>query len=80
MGDQSNQKNKENTFLRTVIISVICLPIIGWLLYNAYQKSQESGIETTACQEKCTGQGYSGYDFQWPMFSGPKCACIGSRQ
>jgi len=80
MSDQANQKNKENNFLRTIIISVVCIPLIIWLLYNAYQKNEESSGKTTECQQQCTAQGYSGYSFQWPMFSGPKCSCIGSRQ
>jgi hypothetical protein len=80
MSDQNDQNKKESNFLRTVLIAVICIPIIIWLLYNAYQKSQESGEKTTACEKMCTDQGYSGYQFQWPMLSAPKCSCIGSRQ
>jgi len=79
MGDQGNQENKENNSLRTVIISVIFIPIIIWLLYSAYQKNQESGAQTTACEKKCTETGYPGYAFQWPIFSGPKCTCLSSR-
>ena len=79
MSDQAHQE-KNDTFLRTVIISVICLPIIAWLLYNAYQKSQESPIKTTACSDTCTTQGYPGYDFKCPCFQAPQCTCIGTRQ
>lgn len=77
---QDNNKSKDNNFLRTVLISVICIPIIAWLLYSAYEKNQRSATETAACQDACTKQGYNGYDFKWPIFSGPQCACLGTRQ
>ena len=79
MSDQDKQNNKEDNFLRKLLVSAICIPLIILLLYNAYQKDQESGIKTTACRQQCADQGYSGYDFQWPMFSGPKCSCLSSR-
>jgi len=80
MGDANNQDEKKSDVLRTVIISVICIPLIIWLLYNAYHKTQESPLLTTACSSRCTAQGYPGYDFKWPMLSSPQCTCIGSPQ
>ena len=68
--------NKDNNALRTIILSAICIPVIIWLLYNAYQKNQQSGVETTACSTKCTAQGFAGYDFKWSVFAGPKCTCL----
>jgi len=81
MADQDNKdKKQDDRFLRTLLISVICVPLIFWLLYNAYQKKEESTNRVTACAQQCIAQDYAGYDFQWPIFSGPKCTCLGARQ
>ncbi len=74
MSDQN--QNKEDNFLRTLLISIICIPLIIWLLYNGYQKSLQSSTKSIACEKRCTDQGHAGYEFKWPMFSGPKCTCI----
>ena len=54
MSDQAKQSHKDNHFLRTAIISAICIPVIVWLLYNAYQKSKDSSIKTiTSVNHSC---------------------------
>jgi len=80
MGDQPEQGKKNSDLLRTIVVALICLSIIAWVLYNAYHKEKESPVVTAACNNSCTAQGYPGYDFKWPMFSGPQCTCIGTRQ
>ncbi|MDE1920480.1 MAG: hypothetical protein KGI24_03430 [Candidatus Omnitrophica bacterium] len=80
MSDLSQPHKAQDHSWRPLIVSVICIPVIAWLFYNAYQKYQQSGVQTTACENKCTQAGYAGYEFKWPMFSPPQCTCLSSRQ
>jgi len=80
MGPKANKEDKDLAFLRTVIVSVICIPVIVWLFYSAYQKNQQSGARTSACEKQCIERGYNGYSFKWSMFSDPACTCLGTRQ
>jgi hypothetical protein len=75
---QSAQKNpdQEDRLFYTFLMALICVPLAAWLLYSGYQKNQQSASKTAACEKRCTALGHAGYDFKWPMFSGPQCACI----
>lgn len=69
--------NNDKEFLRKVLLSVIFIPVIAWLIYFAYKKNEEAPIKTKECQQKCTQQGYPGYNFNWSVFSVSKCTCLG---
>lgn len=70
-------KCNSGSAIRTVVMFVIFVPIIVYLLYFAYKKKTESEDRANQCAAECTAQGYQGHEFQWAIFSGPQCGCIG---
>ena len=64
--------------LRTIVLFVVFVPVIVYLLHYAYQKHKQSPVKTQACKRQCLDEGYDGYDFQWEIFSAPKCSCLNS--
>ena len=76
---QNNNSQGDEKFVRLMIISAVCIPVIGGLLFFAYTKHGQSGVLSRQCQESCTQQGYPGYDFQWGVFSASNCRCIGNK-
>ncbi|MBL8013266.1 MAG: hypothetical protein JNN05_05405 [Candidatus Omnitrophica bacterium] len=67
---------EKNSSLRTIILMIIFLPVIGWLVMFSVKKNNESGQRTQQCQEECAKSGNAGYDFKWNILSGPVCQCI----
>jgi hypothetical protein len=78
MDSSRHNKKNESDFLRTLLVCAVCIPLIIWLLYSAWEKKQQSGPQTIACQKKCSESGYPGYSFQWGMLSQPTCTCLSS--
>ncbi len=67
--------DSQNPFrLLVVITAALCLA--GGLYFYAAYKEKESRHKSAQCQEKCFGDGFTGYDFQWNMFGSPKCKCF----
>ena len=63
--------------IRTVVLFVVLVPVIGYLLYFAYKKNTESESRAAQCQQECTDKGFRGNEFKWSVLSGPQCTCIG---
>jgi hypothetical protein len=74
----SSNDNKQSDGIRRVLLFIICVPIIGGLVYFAYKKNQESPIKAAQCQEDCVKKGFAGYKFQWNVFEAPYCKCLDS--
>lgn len=66
----------QNHSVRTLILALVFLPVIGYLLYFGYRKNTESEEQTRLCQEECSAQGHAGYDFKWSALSQPQCQCL----
>lgn len=67
---------ENNNFVRTLVLMIIFLPVIGWLVFFSIRKDKESAQRSQQCQEQCTQSGNSGYEFKWNILSGPVCQCI----
>ncbi len=70
-------ENSSNSSIRTIVLFVVFVPVIVYLLYFAYKKKTESEDRANQCAAECTAQGYQGHEFQWAIFTGPQCSCIG---
>ena len=77
--DSKSNQEGDVRFLRTVLVSAICIPLIVGLIYFAYTKKEQAPIKNKECEQKCTQEGYSGFDFKWSVFSDSKCACFGEK-
>ena len=65
---------------RTLVLFLILVPVIVYLLNFAYKKNSQSAERAEQCYQECVAEGYPGYDFQWQVFSGPQCECLGERE
>ena len=68
--------NQNGQIERTILLALVCLPIIGYLLYFANQKRTESPRRILECKMQCEEAGSNGYDFTWGVIGGPKCKCL----
>jgi hypothetical protein len=79
--EQQKEKRSDDdstviNLVRTVVLLAIALPVIGWLLYFAYQKNTEMEPRMKACQASCKERDTLGYQFKWTIMSGPVCECV----
>jgi hypothetical protein len=78
-GQEKDQKSDDGSvvaLVRTIVLLAVALPVIGWLLYFAYQKNTEMEPRMKACQAQCKERGTLGYQFKWTIMSGPVCECV----
>jgi len=66
-----------NISVRTIVLFVVLVSVIGYLFYFAGKKSSESAARAGQCQDQCAKDGYTGSSFKWTVLSGPQCECLG---
>lgn len=71
--------NSKKASTRTIILAVIIIPLVAYLIHFGRKKNKESVVKAKECQDQCISDGYQGHDFQWDVFSGPECQCLGDQ-